>query len=98
VRWTEAGVETDRTVFTPPDLAPENIIADIFIAFWPADMVREILPDGVTLDVAEDGGRTVRQGETVILTILQDAENPQRLVVRNEPLNYDLTIDSQLLE
>ncbi len=98
VRWNEAGVSVDRTVFTPPDLAPENMMADIFIAFWPERMVREILPEGVVLDVADDGARTIRRGDAVILTISPDAENTQRLVVRNEGLNYELTIDSQAME
>jgi hypothetical protein len=98
VRWNAEGVSVDRTVFTPPDLQPENMMADLFIAYWPEEMVREILPRGVTLDVAESGARTVRQGETVILAITPDAENPQRISIRNALLNYDLTIDSQALE
>jgi len=98
VRWNELGVVAERTVFTPPDLAPENMMADIFIAFWPEEMVREILPSGVTLDVGADGARTVRRGEEVILTITPDPENPQRLSVRNDGLNYELTIDSQAME
>lgn len=98
VRWNEGGVGVDRTVFTPPDLAPENMMADIFIAFWPEHMVREALPAGVRLYVADDGARSVRRGDDVILTITPDAENPQRLNVRNETLNYELTIDSQALE
>lgn len=98
VRWNAEGVSVDRTVFTPPDLAPENMMADLFIAYWPEEMVREILPAGVVLDVGADGGRTVRQGETVILAITPDPENPHRLSIRNEGLNYELTIDSQAME
>lgn len=98
VRWNAEGVSVDRTVFTPPDLAPENMMADLFIAYWPMEMVREILPRGVVLDVSEAGMRTVRQGETVILLIEPDAQTPNRLHIKNELLNYELTIDSQALE
>jgi len=98
VRWSESGIVAERTVFTPPDLAPENMMADIFIAFWPEAMVRQILPEGVTLDVSADGARRVRRGAEIILAITPDPENPQRLSVRNEGLNYELTIDSQALE
>lgn len=98
VRWNSEGVSVDRTVFTPPDLAPENMMADLFIAYWPEEMVRQILPAGVTLEVAADGVRKVQQGETAILTITPDPENPQRISISNALLNYDLTIDSQAME
>lgn len=98
VRWNAEGVTVDRTVFTPPDLAPENMMADLFIAYWPEEKVREILPSGVVLDVAADGVRTVRRDDVVILTITPDPENPQRINIKNELLNYDLTIDSQAME
>ncbi len=98
VRWNGEGVSVDRTVFTPPDLAPENMMADLFIAYWPVEMVRDALPRGVTLDVAETGARTVRRGDEVILTIAPDAEAPNRLAISNALLNYELTIDSQALE
>jgi len=74
------------------------MMADLFIAYWPMEMVREILPRGVVLDVSEAGARTVRQGETVILLIEPDAQTPNRLRIKNELLNYELTIDSQALE
>lgn len=96
VRWNSEGVSVDRTVFTPPDLAPENMMADIYIAFWPVDAVREMLPRGVVLDVVGERGRIVRQDDRVILTIEADGEN--RLIIRNAELNYELTIDSQALE
>jgi hypothetical protein len=98
VRWSESGVSVDRTVFTPPDLAPENMMADLFIAYWPADMVREALPRGVVMDVSEDGARVVRRGDEVILSITPDAEAPNRLAISNALLNYELTIESQALE
>lgn len=98
VRWNGEGVTVDRTVFTPPDLAPENMMADLFIAYWPEEQVRGILPRGVELVVAENGARTLRQGETVILQITPDAETPNRLSIKNELLNYELTLDTQVLE
>lgn len=98
VRWNGDGVSVDRTVFTPPDLAPENMMADLFIAYWPEAAVRDILPAGVRLDVEDSGARFVRRGDEVILAITPDAENPRRLSIRNELLNYDLNIDSQAVE
>lgn len=96
VRWNNEGVSVDRTVFTPPDLAPENMMADIYIAYWPADLVRQMLPRGLVLDLVGERTRIVRKDDRVILTI--EAESETRIVIRNAELNYELTIDSQALE
>lgn len=93
--WDATGVHEDRAPFVPDSLPVENILADIFVTVWPEASVAGTLPEGVTMDVAADGGRTIRRGDQIILTVGPDAADPSRFVVRNEAIGYEVVMTRQ---
>lgn len=95
INWDSEGVREERALYAPNNVPVENILADIFMSVWPANAVAEALPDGLALTVAEDGARTVRRGEEVIVEITTDPANPARTMVRNAALGYEVSLFSQ---
>jgi hypothetical protein len=93
--WDATGVHEDRAPFVPDSLPVENILADIFVTVWPEASVVGTLPEGVTMDVAENGTRTIRRGDEIILTVGPDAADPSRFVVRNEAIGYEVVMTRQ---
>lgn len=93
--WDATGVHEDRAPFVPDSLPVENILADIFVTVWPEASVAGTLPEGVTMEVADDGRRTIRRGDEIILTVGPDAADPSRFVVRNEAIGYEVVMTRQ---
>ena len=98
VDWDDAGVREDRAIYAPGSIPVENMLADIFMTTWPPDAVAAALPEGVTLTVGEDGARTIRRGDEIIVEIAQDPANTARTVVRNAALGYEVTLVTQSQE
>jgi hypothetical protein len=96
--WDGDGVHEDRSVFAPPGVPVENILADIFVAVWPEEAVAESLPEGVSLVVDEHGGRTIERDGQVILAVAQDEADAARTLVRNDAFGYEVAIVSQSLD
>jgi hypothetical protein len=96
--WDEEGVREDRTLFAPVGVPVENILADIFVAVWPAEAVEDSLPDGVSLTVDENGTRTIGRDGVVIMTVAPDAADASRTLVRNDAFGYEVAIVSQTLD
>jgi hypothetical protein len=95
--WDNAGIYEDRALFVPKSVPVENIVADIFVTVWPAEAVKASLPEGTTLTVAEDGGRTISRGDEMIVTATPSPADSNRTVVRNIPFGYEVAIVSQSL-
>jgi hypothetical protein len=95
--WDDAGIHEDRALFVPKSVPVENIVADIFVTVWPAEAVAAALPEGTTLTVSEDGGRTISRGDDMIVTATPSPADPNRTVVRNIPFGYEVAIVSQSL-
>jgi hypothetical protein len=95
VTWTDHGVRARRTPLAPPNVPIENILADIFVTEWPAEIVSASLPAGVTLDVGADGARAIKRGDEVIVSVTPDAANPARKVIHNLALGYQVSIVDQ---
>lgn len=98
ITWTAAGVRETRSPIAPDSIPVANILADIFIALWPAEAINAALPEGVTLTETADGGRQVRRGDELISEIVPDAANPARRVSRNLAFGYEVTITSRSLD
>lgn len=98
VHWDESGIREERTLLAPGGVPVENILADIFLVQWPADVVAEALPEGVELVVGAEGERVIRRGETVIVEISRDPADARRTVVRNLAFGYEVTLISQDVE
>jgi hypothetical protein len=97
VEWDAAGVREERAIYAPASIPVENMLADIFLTTWPPDAVAAALPEGVELTVGEDGVRTIRRGEEVIIQITPDSTTA-RTVVRNAALGYEVALVTQSQE
>jgi hypothetical protein len=95
VTWTASGVHEQRTPLAPANVPVENILADIFVAEWPAAAVAAALPSGVELNVTADGAREIRRGDALIVSVTHDAADPSRMMVRNLVLGYEVSIVDQ---
>lgn len=95
VHWDESGVREERTLLAPGGVPVENILADMFMVQWPAEVVAQALPEGVDLIVDAEGGRVIRRGETPIVEISRDPSDARRTVVRNLAFGYEVTLISQ---
>ncbi|WP_300379134.1 DUF3261 domain-containing protein [Henriciella sp.] len=97
IAWTENGVEETRYAYTPENLSGLNVLADIFLVFWPQAKVSEALPKGVSLEEA-DNSRKIRYGGTTIIEIRYDVASEggrQYQELTNLDLGYSLKIYSQ---
>ena len=97
ITWNATGVDIDRTVLAPPGVPVENILSDMFISLWPPEVVQASLPHNVMLSVDDDGGRTLRRGDEVLLEVRPDPADATRVVVRNHAFDYEITVVSQAL-
>jgi hypothetical protein len=71
IRWNGVRLESERASWVPAGLRPENVLADIVLAFWPEDAVRAAIT-GASLH----GGvvRSLERGGDVIMTIEGDRD------------------------
>ncbi|WP_420478913.1 DUF3261 domain-containing protein [Brevundimonas sp. FT23028] len=98
IRWTTEGVLETRSPIAPDSIPVANILADIFIALWPAEAINAALPEGVTLTETADGGRQVRRGDELVSEITPDPANPARRTSRNLAFGYEVAIVSRALD
>ena len=99
IQWGGGSITAERAPEIPPDLKPENVVADITLLFWPEAAVRKGLAvSGATLTVAP-GRRTVSFNGRDIVQIRYDGSDPWSGVshLRNDVWQYDLEIHSQRL-
>lgn len=96
--WDGEGVRAERSPLAPDNVPVENILVDIFITTWPAELVREALPDDLMLFVDEAGQRTILRGEEALVTITPDPHDASRVSIHNEALGYEVVIVSQSID
>ena len=97
VAWTREGIEETRFTYTPESLSGLNVLADIFLVFWPTEQVKTALPDTARL-VMEEGRREIHDGANVIVRIEYDlTANSGRSYheLTNMDRGYSLKIYSQ---
>jgi hypothetical protein len=94
--WTEDGITEERTMLAPDQLRGVDVLADIFLCLWPAEMVRTALGSGAAIDVT-GAVRTIRTADRVVAEISEEplAEGATRHVLRNLDRGYSLTIVTQ---
>lgn len=103
IRWTDAGIDGSKATGVPADLRPENVLADLVMLYWPAPVVaRALAPSGGMLE-AGAAARSVRlRGAEVIHAAFQPGADGDpwngSVRYRNLPLDYELTIQSRVLQ
>jgi hypothetical protein len=99
IDWSAQGVSVQRTQSLPAGRAvqPKDVLADLVLAFWPEDVVRESLHKGLVL-VVEPGRRQVRRGDEVLVEVRREDADPWngQTVLDNRMIGYRLTIVSQV--
>ncbi len=98
IEWSADGVAIERAPGPPAAAAlqPEDVLADLMLAFWPEPAVRGSLRAGLSL-VAEPDRRLVMKDDALLVEIRRDDADPWNGTVRldNHALGYQLTIVSQ---
>lgn len=101
IDWTPDALTIVKADWVPDALDPTRLLADMVMTYWPADVVRDAVSDGM---VVEDtmGQRTLRTKKDgfVFAVIERPIRDPWQglATVRNQKLGYGLTIKSQRLE
>jgi hypothetical protein len=95
--WDGENVNADRSPFVPKDLAPERVLADMQLALWPLESIRESF-GGSGQEVTEPfaGVRRLRRGDRLIAEVHYAGADPWngRLWFVNFEFGYTLTIDT----
>jgi hypothetical protein len=97
IAWTADGIDIERAPGAPAAaVQPEDVLADLVLAFWPEAAVRENLRDGLALVVQSDR-RLVMRGDALLIEVERNDADPWNGTVRldNRLVGYQLTIVSQ---
>ncbi len=65
LRWSAAGLETERASWLPDSLRAENILADIMLLYWPEEVLRPRLA-GAVLERSPTGRKVLREGTEIM--------------------------------
>jgi hypothetical protein len=102
LNWSEAGLRAEAASFVPEFIRPENILADITVAYWPADAVRAGLA-GTGATLTDDARQRVIafEGQDIIAIEYERAAGaglPPFARYRNLAFGYDLELRSAASE
>jgi hypothetical protein len=99
IDWTAGGVEVTRNLELPMAelVAPEDVLADVVLAFWPDAALRRNLRDSTLALAVDPDGRRVMQGGVPVIVVRHDPGDPWngRTTLDNRLLGYRLTIFSR---
>ncbi|MDR2874713.1 MAG: DUF3261 domain-containing protein [Methylobacillus sp.] len=94
-----ANLDSWRHAMLPQQVQAQDVLENMQLAFWPLDVIRSKLPS--SWEVREDGQERIysHNGEQIIF-IRYDSQDRWQGVTwfRNAYYNYDLTIESVLME
>jgi hypothetical protein len=100
ITWSDAAMTYEAASWLPPQLRPENVLADMVLLYWPEASVRQALaPSGGTVTAAR-GRRTItKDGEPVVQIQYDEAAADGtpwtgRLHYRNLAFHYELEVQS----
>lgn len=87
--WDGQTLNVTRAPWAPAELMPERILSDLQLALWPTSAIKQALPPGWTLEVAQQA-RSLRYKETMVVEVLFPADGAIDLVQYRD--GYALTI------
>ncbi len=99
VDWTAQDMLETRSSFAPEALSGLNMLADIYLVFWPQKAVQTALPEGVYVN-QEAGLRQIYNDTRQIVEIryyTKDERGRDHYVLTNFDLGYSLTIYSDTM-
>ncbi len=89
--WDGRVLEQTRASWLPELVRGEAILSDLQLVWWPAEVVRAVLPAGWTLESSATQRRLLWQGQEVVNVAYRDTQHVDLL---NHPLGYQIQIDS----
>lgn len=102
VTWTADRIVAKKEPWLPPELPPENMLADLVLLYWPERAVRQALMESGAQLVATPRSRSVTiGGREIVHTAYQspDVAKPWsgHVELRNFDFGYTLDIESREL-
>jgi hypothetical protein len=96
---TAGELHAEREPFAPEQLAPQHILADMQLAYWPLDAVQAAAADGVRVLEPRAGLRRLQRGERIVAEVHYADADPWngRLWLVNLEHGYSLDIRSRPL-
>lgn len=93
------GVRVQRSPFAPGELQPQDILADIQLAYWPLATLRAALPPDTRLTEPRSGLRRLYRNKRLVAEVHSAADDPWngRLWLVNLERGYSLDITSRTL-
>ncbi|MFA5938397.1 MAG: DUF3261 domain-containing protein [Sinimarinibacterium sp.] len=94
-----SGVRVERSPFAPGELQPQDILADIQLAYWPLATLQAVLPPDTRLTEPRPGLRRLFRDKRLAAEVHYAAEDPWngRLWLVNLERGYGLDITSRTL-
>ncbi|MEW6168190.1 MAG: DUF3261 domain-containing protein [Pseudomonadota bacterium] len=96
---TAAELHAERAPFAPRQLAPQHILADLQLAYWPLAALQAAVADGVRVLEPRAGLRRLQRGERIVAEVHYADADPWngRLWLVNLEHGYSLDIRSRPL-
>lgn len=92
LQWDGERLETSTVPGWPTAVGGERVLSDLQLMYWPTAAIRQALPDGWTLQEADERTRSLwHQGQRIAVAT---QESPTRARLLHERDGYALTIDS----
>ena len=97
ITWTEAAITYEAAPWLPPQLRPENVLADMVLLYWPDISVQRALESSGGSVISTPGSRTItKNGKPIVLIEYDLATDGSfwsgRLSYRNLAFKYDLEV------
>ncbi|MEO0036513.1 MAG: hypothetical protein RLZZ501_2536 [Pseudomonadota bacterium] len=71
--WHDGRLEIERAPWVPEDLPPANVLADLMLLFWPAELVRDALAGA---ELIEDGDTRLLRRDGQDLVVVRRGPDP----------------------
>lgn len=97
VDWTGNQVAFDAAPWFPGELRPQNMLADLVLIYWPAEILQRALrPAGVSFEATSSHRVVTRDGQEIIRADFTPVSGPDpigaRVLFRNLAFGYSLDI------
>lgn len=97
ITWSDEAITYEASPWLPPQLRPENVLADMVMLYWPAASVRQSLATSGGILTTAPGRRTITLNDKPVIQIEYEPATDGspwsgRLRYRNLAFNYDLEV------
>lgn len=97
ITWTDRAITYEVAPWLPPQLRPENVLADMVILYWPEAAVRQALASSGGVVSVTPGHRTITKNDEAVVQVDYDPDAEGslwsgQLRYRNLAFNYELEV------